>query len=202
MRRNALLLSITVLALVLVLAACNGGTSTPAPTTDPNAAVVTPGDASTTEADGGERATLPPVWTQAPREFETGQAPLPVPGTLEAPQQDEEIGLVFDKVLFERTGGLAGTPLTIEILQNGNVTRDGVASTIGAGQITQIDNLIDQMNFFYIEGVFTSAGSNADIYHYRITVDRNGASRTVDAEDNLLPQPLRELISTLMDIGA
>ncbi|MBL8161348.1 MAG: hypothetical protein JNJ61_05125 [Anaerolineae bacterium] len=193
MRYTALLLLICAFALV----ACGGGETPAPPTADPN--VVDPNATPVPE-----RSTLPPPITLSPREYSTDEVsdPLPVPGTLvAAATPDPDAGLVFDRILFERTGGIAGVPLTIEILSNGSVTRDGQPRTIGADLVTLIDGQLDLMNYFGIQGVFTAPGTSADIYTYNITVERNGASLTVKAQDGFIPPDIQRLISLLQDIG-
>lgn len=181
----------------LALAACGGGETPAPPTADPNA--VNP-DATPVP----ERSTLPPPITLSPREYSTDEVsdPLPIPGTLvAAATPDPDAGLVFDRILFERTGGVAGIPLTIEIRSNGSVTRDGQPRTIGADLVRLIDDQLDLMNFFGIQGVFSAPGTSADIYTYNITVERSGASLTIKAQDGFIPPEIQRLIALLQDIG-
>lgn len=183
---------ILTLICAVLLAACNGTAPTqpPLPTVDP--AVNT----NTTNPTAVVQATLPPpAPTTGPREYATGQPTLPIAGTLIAPAtEDPDAGLVFDVVYFNRSGGISGQALSLQILGNGSGIFNGAAITVSPDQVTQLDNLIDQIGFFGLQGVFTSPGTSADIYTYDITVERAGSSRTITAQDGLIPSSLAQLI--------
>lgn len=196
MRRNALLCLIC----LIVLAACGGGGEQPTTAPQVDSGGATPAASSTTDPNAQPAITITPALQ---REFATGEPPLPIPGTLvNVVTEDPEAALLFDVVLFSRTGGAEGVPLTVEILQNGTVTRDGVATNITADQVKLIDDQIDLINFFGIEGVFEAPGRSAQVYHYELTVDRNGSSKTIKADDGLIPPQLSQLFSLLMAVGA
>lgn len=200
------------LIVALFLAACGGSPPPTAvlPTVDSNASAsvdvtrepVTPvGQVAT--PDFGATQSAEPTGQLQPRAYETDEAPLPLPGTMVAASTpDPNAGLIFDTILFERTGGIAGIPLTIEIKSDGTITRDGVPSTITPEQVTLIDSVLDQLNFFGLQGVFQSPGTSADTYHYSVTVERAGSSRTLKAEDGFLPPELVQFLSLLSSLGA
>lgn len=193
MRRNALLC----LVCLIVLAACGGGEQpTAAPQGDTG---TTPVVVSTTDPNLVPAITITP----SQREFATGEAPLPIPGTLVPPvAEDPEIGLVFDMVLLSRTGGAAGIPLTVQIMGDGTVTRDGTVTSITPDQVKLIDDALDAFNFFGVEGVFEAPGRGEEVYHYELTVDRNGASKTIRADDGLIPPELAQIIALISAVGA
>jgi hypothetical protein len=199
MRRNLCVILIG----AVFLAACGG--NTPAPTVDSSSA---PTVEATTASAGSTpivTETQPPLATieQQQRAFETDEASLPIPGTLDASTNpDPEAGLVFDDIQLERTGGIAGQTLTIEVRGDGTFTRDGAAGTISPDQVTMIDNLLDQMNFFGLQGVFTAPGTSADVYTYTVTVNRAGSARMIRAQDGLIPPEMIELLSMLSSLGA
>ncbi|MBZ0290379.1 MAG: hypothetical protein K8I30_22330 [Anaerolineae bacterium] len=197
----------------LLLAACGGNASPTAvlPTVDNSANAsgsdetrepVTPiGQAAT--PDFGATQSAEPTDQLQQRAYETDEAVLPLPGTMvAAATPDPDVGLIFDTILFERTGGIAGIPLTIEIRSDGTVTRDGVASAITPDQVTLIDTVLDQLNFFGLQGVFTAPGTSADTYHYAVTVERAGSSRTIRAEDGFVPPELQQFLALLSGIAA
>ncbi len=193
MRRNALLCLIC----LIVLAACGGAGDQP--TAAPQVDTSNPPADSTTDPNLAPAITVTP----AQREFATGEAPLPIPGTLvNIATEDPEAALLFDIILFTRTGGVAGVPVTVEILQNGAVTRDGVVTAITADQVKLLDDQIDLINFFGIEGVFEAPGRSAEVYHYELTVDRAGSSKTIKADDGLIPPELSQLFALLTAVGA
>jgi hypothetical protein len=200
MRRNLCV----ILMGAVFLAACGGGT-TPAPTADTNNASTVQATAASVGGTPIVTETPPPLATieQQQRAFETDEAPLPIPGTLDASTNpDTEAGLVFDDIQLERTGGIAGQTLTIVVNGDGTFTRDGVAGTISPDQVTIIDTLLDQMNFFGLQGVFTAPGTGADVYTYSVRVSRAGSARTIRAQDGFIPPELIELLSLLSSLGA
>jgi hypothetical protein len=204
------------LSLILIglffLSACGGNApATTAPTADSSSVTTDSSGTAVPATVAGLQATPDLAATQSAeptlivqeRSFSTDEPPLPIPGTIIAPiTPDPDAGLIFDIILLERTGGLAGIPLTIEVKGDGTVTRDGVASTISPDQVTFLDNLLDQLNFFGLQGVFTAPGTSADTYHYAVTVERAGSSRTIRAEDGFLPSEMIQLLSLLSDLGA
>lgn len=184
--RNIRILLIVVCA--VFLAACGG--NTPAATNPP------PADGATAVPP-----TSAPPAASTERAFETGQPPLPIPGTLvAAATEDPEAGQPYQTVLLERSGGLAGKPLVVQIA-NGQVARDGVVVMVAADDVTAIYTLLDQIGFFGLQGVFTTAGAGADMYTYRLTAERNGASRTIDAQDGSTPPDLQRLMDTILRLG-
>lgn len=145
-------------------------------------------------------APTPPSNRQ--RIYATGQPTLPPPGVLIPPaEQDLNIALVFDSILLQRTGGSEGVPLDIEIRNDGTVTRDGQASTVSVEVVNQIDGLLDQMDFFGMGGVFSAPGTSDQVYTYRITVNRQGSSRTVTAQEGYMPTEIIQLVSVLSQAG-
>lgn len=185
----------------LFLAACNGSPTQAPPATVDNAVVssaATPTSAAPTADPAAQATQPPPAPTTGPREYATGQPTLPVAGTLVAPAtEDPDSGQVFDTVYFNRNGGISGQAISLQILSNGSGILNGAPITITADQVTQLDSLIDQIGFFGLQGVFTAPGTGADIYTYDITVERAGSSRTIRAQDGLIPSQLSQLIAML-----
>lgn len=204
MRRNLCL----ILIVALFLAACGGNAAPTAvlPTIDTSSSGTavpgTPIGQVSTPDFAATQAALPTSQPEQ-RAYETGVAELPIPGTMiAATTPDPDAGLIFDSIQFVRTGGIAGKTLTIEIKSDGTVTRDGVASTIAPDQVTLIDTAIDQLNFFGIQGVFQAPGTSADTYHYSVTVNRAGSSRTINAEDGFVPPELQQFLALLGSVAA
>ena len=88
------------------------------------------------------------------------------------------------------------------LLGNGNVTRDGVASVVSADQVKLITDLLDQMGFIDMQGIFQGVGTSPDIFTYRISVERNGSSRAITAQDGFMPPQLGNLVALLSSLGA
>lgn len=174
--------------IVLLLAACQE--QQPIPTLDTSLATV------------AAQAASAPTSTPAVREFVTGQPEI-IPGTLIPPATADTLaGTPFDRILFKRTGGITGQSLTVEILADGTYTRNDASGQLSPEQVQQLTNILDQLDFFGIQGVFTAPGTGADVYQYSVTVDRGGASRMIDAQDGLTPSELMALFTVLGQIGA
>jgi hypothetical protein len=172
-----------ILTSVLLLSACNGA---PAPT-----ATVEPTDVPATATPEAEtQATQAPVIT------------IPPVGEISrSPTEDPEAGLVFDSIIFTQTGGSTEGELVIEIHSDGTMIRDGETGTISQEDVTRIDDMLDDINFFGIEGIFEAAAANPDAYSYTITVERAGASRMIPAQDTYAPQELKDLFAAILALG-
>lgn len=183
---------VIILLSAFFLAACNGN-STP-----------TPAVQNTNATPAGEATTAAALPTNEPREYGTEEVVLPLPGTIIAPVTEEPgAGQPFAQVILNRSGGLEGTPLDIILSSNGTLIRDGVTSTVTADVVTQINQMLNDMSFFGMQGVFQAAGTTADVYTYNITVERSsGAARTITAQDGYIPPELAALLQLLQQLGS
>jgi hypothetical protein len=168
---------------VLLLAACNG-TAAPTQTAVPTDVPATSTPEAETQATQAPVITIPPVG-----EMST------------SPTEDPQAGLVFDSIIFTQTGGSSNAELTIEIHSDGTLIRDGETSTISQEDVTRIDDMLDEINFFGIEGIFEATAPNPDAYSYTITVERAGASRMIPAQDTYAPQELKDLFAAILALG-
>ncbi|NWF69631.1 MAG: hypothetical protein HXY40_11150 [Chloroflexi bacterium] len=125
----------------------------------------------------------------------------PQPGVLATvpATEDPEAALVFDSLNFVVTGG--GTTTIIDIFSDGRVLRDGVEYRITPEEVTAIDDMLDAVNFFNLQGTFVSAGGQPGAYQYSLSVERAGSVVTLNAEDGLVPRELQELFSLLLQAG-
>ena len=176
-----------------LLAACGGNnTATPAP--------VAQQSAPTTNANATPSQIAA---TQSPREYSTEEVQLPQPGTIIPPAtQDPDAGKLFDSVALNRSGGITGQELNIEIKSDGTLIRDGATSKATADQVKQISDALDQMGIFGMQGIFQAPGTSADMYTYRITVERSGSSKTITAQEGFIPPQLSDLIQMLSQLGS
>ncbi len=182
-----------VLLIAGLLAAC--GSPTTEPTTPPN-------DQTAPESATTQPPTAEPTLPLPERRIVT-DVPLPIPGTLIAAPatEDPSAGEIFTRILYEQSGGIAGRSLTIEVRGDGTVTRNGAVSTISPAQVEQLNDIINQLNFFGLQGAFTAPGTSADIITYQVTVERAGSERTIVAQDGFIPGPLDAFLSVLGTLG-
>jgi hypothetical protein len=192
-----------VFILTFLLVACGG--NAPEPTQQASTDVTPPAEPLTNTPEAAatalDQAGLATMMSMPERIYEVGQPTMPPPGQIisTATTPDPDAGLIFDVIRYRQTGG--GETLEIEVRSDGTVTRNGATSTITQDQIIFIDNLLDQMNYYGIQGVFTAPGTSPDVFRYRITVDRAGSSMTIDAHDGFVPPELRELFVLLSGLG-
>jgi hypothetical protein len=168
---------------LLVLAACNGTTAptaTSEPTVVPDTATPEPVEQATPVIE----VSLPPVGEM-----------------VSSATEDPEAGLLFDTIFFTQTGGANNVNLTIEVHSDGTLIRNGETSTISQDDVLAVDAMLDELNYFGIQGVFAAAAPNPDVYSYSITVDRNGSSLMINAQDTYTPVELKELFSAIINLG-
>jgi hypothetical protein len=91
---------------------------------------------------------------------------------------------------FERSGGFAG--MTIQT----SVDTDKLPSA-ESGELVQ---MITAANFFSLPAR-TNSGLGADQFNYKITVQSQGMSRTVETTDSTMPPSLKRLVNKLMSLA-
>jgi hypothetical protein len=127
---------------------------------------------------------------------------LPSLGTIVAPAtEDPSAGLIFDLITLTQTGGPSDITLTIELRKDGTLIRNGETSTVSQTDIVAIDTMLDELDFFGLTGVFAAAAPNPDVYAYQITVERDGASRMINAQDTYSPTELKALFAAIINLG-
>ncbi|HLU09459.1 MAG TPA: hypothetical protein VK003_07310 [Oceanobacillus sp.] len=172
-----------ILLLIVLIAACTP--ETPTPTVTPPPVTVESG----TSPAGVISLTIP----------------VPAPGTLVAGSSNVPEGgrppIEFTTVYFSRTGGVSGQELSVEVRRDGTLIRDGETSTVPEATIADIDNRLNLIDFYGIQGIFTGQ-QPPDAFFYSLTVESNVGSRTINAQDGLIPPELMELYSFFMGLGA
>jgi hypothetical protein len=129
---------------------------------------------------------------------------VPPPGTLIVGSSNVPEGgrpaIVFNTITFSRTGGIAGQQLIIELRRDGTVIRDGETSNVPESVIADVDNRLNLIDFYGIQGIFTGP-LPPDAFFYSLAVDSNIGSRTINAQDGLTPPELGELFSFFAALG-
>jgi emfourin len=93
------------------------------------------------------------------------------------------------RVEFERTGGIAGVPLTWS----------PAPDALPRADASQLTRLIDACRFFDLAHDASGAPAGADRFTYKITIDDGHRSHTVHVGESTAPQSLRPLIQWLTD---
>jgi len=193
----------TLLALItaLLLAGCAGET----PSSLPTAAVVdAPTDIPTADAGAaaapeGEATRLPPLGITVPPPGVIVTAPV----TEEPPDgRGFDINAPFERLIYQQTGGPNNLDLLIEIEADGSARRNGAPVAITPEEIAAINQKLRSVDFFNIIGQFTVAGGpGSEQYRYRLSVEQDGAGRTINAQDGYTPPELIELFALIAAVG-
>ncbi|MBZ0295227.1 MAG: hypothetical protein K8L99_21870 [Anaerolineae bacterium] len=192
------------LSLILILAACDNPTADTPPVDEATPADVAAPTAETNTVDTPADGT-PEISAEGTEDpLVAANIALPLPGTIQAPATEEALAPEgrFDSMIFEQTGGPNNTTLTIEVYGDGRVVRNGVESTVSETQLMELENMLRELNFFGLQGQFTVPGAGEDIYRYRITVEQDGGSRMINAQDGYTPPELLELFAAVSALGA
>ena len=173
---------------ILILAACNNAAPTdqapptdlpPVPTDTPQVSVIV---------------------TRAPRE--EGELEVPGVGTLVASEtEDPEIDLIFTTVRLTRSNNNDDEFVEVVINGDGSFVRNGIPGQLSPEQITNIDDMIDDINFFGLQGTMLGPAIEEDDYRYCLTVERGATSRTITSQEGFMPAPYRRLVGAIFDVG-
>ncbi len=91
------------------------------------------------------------------------------------------------KATFETTGGLAG--LTIKkTVDTDKITED---------QASELRKLVDASNFFNLPSTTPYRGPMRDFFHYELTIESEGKSRTINVDEPAAPPELKPLLRWL-----
>lgn len=189
-----------ILVFVLILAACGGG-SKDTPSADVPAVGDLGPEAATFQAQIDAALTdATPIPTVTPAG--EGALIVPVPGTLVASEtQDPEPRGLFDYVSMTQTGGREDITLVIQVYSDGRVIRDGVEGRVESALVAEIDNAINTLNFFGMQGAMLGPPGGADTYRYRVIVKRGFQERAIWAQDGFMPNEFIQLLSLIRDAG-
>lgn len=138
-----------------------------------------------------------------PNASSEGALPPAGPGTLVASETEdpEPIG-PFQLVRLRQQGGRGNITTVIEIYADGRIVRDGEIGTVDAATIGRINQMIDDMGFFSMQGTYIGPPGADDTYTYRVYVDSGDIDRAINAQDGYLPQELTSLLATITNAAA
>lgn len=93
-------------------------------------------------------------------------------------------------VLFERSGGFAGVPVTTTI----------DLTTLSPTDATQLTHLIEQADFFNLPAT-TPASAKPDRFQYKITIQMGDRHHTIRIGETTAPDTLTPLLNWLTDFA-
>ena len=95
------------------------------------------------------------------------------------------------RILLERSGGFAGI----------TVRRRLDSDDLPASETRRLQSLLRKSRFFELPSRLVSAEAAPDRFEYRVTVETQGGTQTVEASDSAVPPELRPLLDWLMRRG-
>jgi hypothetical protein len=91
------------------------------------------------------------------------------------------------KILFERTGGFTGRKL------QGILDSSALAPT----QFHRLKKLLEQSRFFELPAALELPDPGADRFYYKVTVENETGSYTVEAKEGAIPGEMQPLLDFL-----
>lgn len=220
MMRNALYISL--MSIILLTACGGGGDDTPAPdnaTPDaqnqqPPAEEVFSGDQESVETPQvastyyNELGTIIPqdqVTPFVPQAPQTGgidgfsAPPVGVLGAASTPDPNQPRVSGFDYLFYEQSGGINAETLRVEVYSDGRVILNGSPTTnANPSDISAIAALMDQIDFFGMQGTFLGPAATDDTYYYRMGASQSdGTSRLIQARDGYMPPEIIRLFALI-----
>ena len=178
----------------LILAAC----STPQPTATP----VPPTSVPVTAGN----PTLAPASNALATLAATAGINLAQPGTLIIPTQGAspnaptDAPIVFNNLTFSQSGGIADMSLTIQVSSNGTLIRNNQTGSVSQDDIQKLNNLLNNVHFFTLQGIFTGPSGAADAYQYSLTVNAAQGTRTISSQDGMTPPQLNQIYDAIRSL--
>ena len=195
-----------ILILALVMAACGGDNGdSGSPAAPPTNTEPLRDEALTFQAEMDavltDETALPPLATQTPAS--ESALIIAAPGTLVASEtEDPDPRGPFDYIYMQTQGGRENTTVIIEIYSDGRVTRDGMEGrSISPDQIAGLNEAINALNFFGMQGTLLGPSGSEDTYTYRVSIQRGTQARTVNAQDGYMPDEFIQLLGLIRNAG-
>jgi len=129
-------------------------------------------------------------------------AGVPIGPTLvSSATEDPDIALVFDLVELTIWGGPEGR-IELALRQDGSYTRNGAVGVVPPSVVTAVDDALDAINFFGLNGIYSSLNAENPARRYSLRVVRANLDRRMEGEEGYMPQEFMVLLAQIAQIGA
>ncbi|MEL7234634.1 MAG: hypothetical protein AAGK74_09060 [Chloroflexota bacterium] len=172
--------------------------------------VANPGLDETLVALGAPPRDVPdPNVTAVPFAGVAGDVVIPSPGVIVRSATGvaiepgaEPTPSVFDFVEVARVGGVTDDDIRIRFLNDGNVLINGEpARNIGPQGVNLINERLNEIDFYTINGFFAASVPDPADYQYVITAERGSDGQSIRADDSFIPNELARLVADLLALG-
>jgi len=129
-------------------------------------------------------------------------AGVPIGPTLvSSATEDPDRALVFDLVELTIWGGPEGR-LELVLRQDGTYVRNGTPGRVPPSVVTVVDDALDAINFFGLNGIYSSLNAENPARRYSLRVVRANLDRRIDGEEGYIPREFLMLMGQIATIGA
>ena len=191
---------------MLLLAACGGSDSEPtSPPAEPSA---TPGEGDANFEElaqnvlgGGDDEGIVPRPTNTPPESD--ELPIMPAGTLvvSVTEDPEYQGEIFDLIAFRQTGGPTEMDYSFEITGDGRiVTNNNTEGLLSDFDINRLNDAINEINFFGLQGNMLGPAPSSQVYQYRLTIIQAERERSITAQDNFMPNEYKQFMGFIRTV--
>ena len=131
---------------------------------------------------------------------------LAIPGnaaTLVAAETEDPFAeLPFDQIVLHRSAGRDdSSTIDLTLRADGSYVRNGVEGSISPERINEIDDAIQDVNFFGMQALMLGPSAEDIAYRYRLTVQRGSQRRTINSQDGFMPEPYLQVLAQVLDVG-
>lgn len=92
------------------------------------------------------------------------------------------------RIMFERSGGFTGIPMSATLDSDSSSPQDE----------QELRHMIETAGFFQLPSVIDSAGPGGDRFLYRLTIEIEGHQHAVEMSEAAVPPELRPLLERMM----
>ncbi len=191
--------------LILLLAACGGDSEPTSPSAEESA---TPGESEANFEElaqnvlgGGDQEEIALRPTNTPPEPD--ELPIMPPGTLvvSMTEDPEYQGEIFDLIAFRQTGGPNEMDYSFEITGDGRImTNNDTEGQLSEFDVNQLNDAINEINFFGLQGNMLGPAPSSQVYQYRLTIIQADRERSITSQDNFMPNEYKQFMGFIRNV--